>query len=225
MLPVLYADEALLAVDKPAGRIVIPGRGSPETSLLEEARAEHGPLWVVHRLDRGTSGVLLFARDAATHAALNAAFDTRRVNKRYLAIVAGAPPAEQRIDVPIAPGRRGRMRPARQGEPRAKPAATYVRVLERFAGAPDLALVECVPETGRTHQIRVHLAHLGAPLLGDPRYGGPRRVLETSVPRVMLHALRLEIAHPTTGEPMVFEAPEPADFRALLEALVGSEPT
>jgi 23S rRNA pseudouridine1911/1915/1917 synthase len=97
-------------------------------------------------------------------------------------------------------------------------AATRYRVLFSQGGA---ALVEARPETGRTHQIRVHLAHLGAPLLGDARYGGPRRVGELSVPRVMLHARRLALAHPVTGTPIVFEAPVPADLRAVAEALLG----
>jgi tRNA pseudouridine32 synthase/23S rRNA pseudouridine746 synthase len=221
VLPVLYADPALLAVDKPPGQLVIPGRGEPEETVLDAAQASHGKLWVVHRLDRGTSGVLLFARDAATHAALNAAFDSRRVVKRYLAIVAGAPRDEQRIDVAIAPARRGRMRPARATDARAKAAATYVRVLERFAGPPALALVECVPETGRTHQIRVHLMAAGAPLAFDPDYG-PRPPLvdprgEPLISRTPLHAAALALEHPGTGAPLRIEAPLPSDMAALLE--------
>jgi tRNA pseudouridine32 synthase/23S rRNA pseudouridine746 synthase len=221
MLPVLYADAALLAVDKPAGLLVIPGRGQTEPTALEEAQAEHGKLWVVHRLDRGTSGVLLFARDAAAHRALNAAFDSRRVSKRYLGVVAGAPPDEQRIDVPIAAARRGRMRPGRPGDSQAKLAATYVRVLERFAGPPAIALVECIPETGRTHQIRVHLMAAGIPLVFDPDYG-PRPALagregRPLIGRTPLHAASLALEHPTTAAPLRVEAPLPADMAALLE--------
>ena len=223
MLPVLFADAALLAVDKPPGLLVIPGRGEPEPTVLEAAQAEHGKLWVVHRLDRGTSGVLLFARDAETHGALNAAFDSRRVSKRYLAVVAGTPRDEQRIEVPLAAARRGRMRPARPGDARPKLAATYVRVLERFAGPPALALVECVPETGRTHQIRVHLMAAGTPLAVDPDYG-PRPALtaaggEPLIGRTPLHAASLALEHPRTGAPLRLEAPLPAGLGGLLERL------
>jgi tRNA pseudouridine32 synthase/23S rRNA pseudouridine746 synthase len=221
VLSVLYADEALVAVDKPAGLLVIPGRGEPETTVLDAAQAELGKLWVVHRLDRGTSGVLLFARSAAAHAALNAAFDSRRVKKRYLAVVAGAPPDEQRIEVPIAAARRGRMRPARPGDARAKAAATYVRVLEHLAGPPALALVECVPETGRTHQIRVHLMAAGTPLVVDPDYGPRPPIVGADgrplIGRTPLHAASLAFDHPVSGAPLRVEAPLPDDIAALLE--------
>jgi tRNA pseudouridine32 synthase/23S rRNA pseudouridine746 synthase len=226
-IPVLHADEALIAVDKPAGRLVIPGRSGDERSLREELEALHGKLWVVHRLDRGTTGVLVFARTAAAHRALNLGFDRGEPRKRYLALVRGAPPEELRIDVAIAPARRGRMRPARPGDPRAKAAVTTVRRLEafpRFAWAGGaLALVEALPETGRTHQIRVHLADAGFPLAVDPDYGddeplrGPdARIL---LDRTPLHAARLELVHPQTGAPLVVEAPLPADLDAALAAL------
>jgi tRNA pseudouridine32 synthase/23S rRNA pseudouridine746 synthase len=227
---VLHADAALLAVDKPAGRLVIPGRSGGETSLREELQAVHGPLWVVHRLDRGTTGVLVFARSAEAHRALNLAFDRGEPRKTYLAVVRGVPAPEARIEVPIAPARRGRMRPGRPGDPRAKAAATVVRRREAFAphawAGGALALVEALPETGRTHQIRVHLAAAGTPLAFDPDYGareplrGPdgRVLLE----RTPLHAARLEIRHPATGAPLVLEAPLPDDMRAALEALRGA---
>jgi tRNA pseudouridine32 synthase/23S rRNA pseudouridine746 synthase len=217
-----------LAVDKPPGRLVIPGRCREEQSLVEELSAVHGRLFVVHRLDRGTSGVLVFARTAEAHRAVNLAFDRGEPRKRYLALVTGTPAAaEFRVDVPIAPARRGRMRPARPGDPRGKPSVTVVRLLEAFpvcawAGGP-LCLVEALPETGRTHQIRVHLAHAGHPLAVDPDYGtgkplcGPdgRELLV----RTPLHAGRLELGHPTTGQPLVLEAPLPADLAGALEAL------
>jgi tRNA pseudouridine32 synthase/23S rRNA pseudouridine746 synthase len=226
-VPILHRDEQLLAVDKPPGRIVIPGRTAGERSLLEELSAEHGRLWVVHRLDRGTSGVLVFARSAAAHRALNLAFDRGEPRKRYLALVSGAPPAEQRIDVPIAPGRKGRMRPAPQGDPRGKPSATVVRVLERFPPRPwaggALALVEALPETGRTHQIRVHLVHAGHPLAVDPAYGdeGPLRDAAGQIllDRTPLHAERLALAHPAGGGALVLQAPLPADLAATIAAL------
>src|SRR6266702_3415965 len=173
---ILFEDAHLVALDKPAGRLVIPGRGPPERSLREELEERFGRLWVVHRLDRGTSGVLVLARTAEAHRALNLAFDRREVEKRYLAIVRGVPPAAARLDAAIAPARRGRMRPARAGDPRGKAASTVVRLLESYParealGLPALALVEALPETGRTHQIRVHLAWAGTPLAVDPDYG------------------------------------------------------
>lgn len=225
-IAVLHEDRHLLAVDKPAGRIVIPGRGAEERSLREELEAIHGRLWVVHRLDRGTSGVLLFARRPEAHRALNLAFDRGEPRKRYVALVRGVPPEERRIDVPIAPARRGRMRPARPGDPGAKAAVTVVRCVERlppraWAGGP-LAILEALPETGRTHQIRVHLAAAGCPLAVDPDYGEPAPLVGPEGPlmeRTPLHAAQLEIVHPARGERLVVEAPWPADLVRTVEAL------
>ncbi len=226
-VPVLHEDAHVLAVDKPAGRLVIPGRGTDERSLREELEAVHGRLWVVHRLDRGTSGVLLFARTAEAHRTLNLAFDRGEPRKRYLALVRGVPPEERRIDLAIAPARRGRMRPARAGDARGKAAATVVRALERFpprawAGGA-LALVEALPETGRTHQIRVHLAAVGLPLAIDPDYGDAAPLVGPDgaplLARTPLHAVRLEVAHPAGGGPLVVEAPWPADLARTVEAL------
>jgi tRNA pseudouridine32 synthase/23S rRNA pseudouridine746 synthase len=224
---VLLADEHLLAVDKPAGRLVIPGRGTGERSLREELEAVHGRLWVVHRLDRGTSGVLVFARTAAAHRALNMAFDRGEPAKRYLALVRGTPPAERRVELALAPARRGRMRPARPGDPRGKPSATRLRLLEAFPPRPwaggALALVEALPETGRTHQIRVHLAAEGIPLAVDPDYGddvplrGPDGAI--LIARTPLHAARLELRHPADGHAVVIEAPLAADLARAIEAL------
>lgn len=214
-LPVLHEDPHLVAIDKPAGRIVIPGRGAPERTILEEAQAALGRLWVVHRLDRGTSGVLVLARTAAAHRALNLAFDARGVEKRYLALVRGAPPDAQRIELAIAPGRKGRMRAAAPEDSRGKPSATVVRVVERFPAA-GLALVECLPETGRTHQIRVHLAAAGTPLALDPDYGDEAPIVDGAggvlLARTPLHAATLAFAHPATGVRMEIEAPMPGDM-------------
>jgi tRNA pseudouridine32 synthase/23S rRNA pseudouridine746 synthase len=226
---VLLEDDHLLAVDKPAGRLVIPGRGAGEQSLREELEAIHGRLWVVHRLDRGTTGVLLFARSAQAHRALNLAFDRGEPAKRYLALVRGAPPAELRIDLAIAPARRGRMRPARPGDARGKPSATRIRLVETFPPRPwaggALALVEALPETGRTHQIRVHLAAEKLPLAVDPDYGDdvPLRGPDGAIllARTPLHAARLEVRHPADGRPLAIEAPLPADMASAIEALRG----
>jgi len=219
-LAVLHVDEALLAVDKPPGRLVIPGRKGGERTLQQELEEEHGRLWVVHRLDRGTSGVLLFARTAEAHRTVNLAFDRREVEKRYLALVRGELPDTFRIEVPLAPARRGRMRPGRPGEAAARPSATGFHVLERFRRAEVTALVEAAPETGRTHQIRVHLARAGAPLCLDPDYG-PRDFPADAdgaplLARTPLHAASLELRHPLSGGALRLTAPLPDDLTRLL---------
>jgi len=217
---VLHEDAQLVAIAKPPGRLVIPGRTPGEPSLREELEGRFGKLWVVHRLDRGTSGVLVFARTAEAHRTLNLGFDAGEPRKVYLAIVRGVPEwSALRVDVPIAKGRKGRMRPGRPGEAEAKASATAFQVLERFPAA-GLALVEARPETGRTHQIRVHLASAGFPLAVDPDYGdeGPVAVGAAVLDRTPLHAARLELRHPATGEPLTLEAPLPADLVAVLAA-------
>jgi tRNA pseudouridine32 synthase/23S rRNA pseudouridine746 synthase len=231
VIPVLLEDAHLLAVDKPAGRIVVPGRGPPEESLRAELERAHGPLWVVHRLDRGTSGVLLLARTAEAHRTLNLAFERGAPRKRYLALVRGTPPPEAVLDQALATARRGRMRPARPGEPGAKAARTLIRRLEVFA-APDergpLALVEALPQTGRTHQIRVHLAAAGFPLAVDPDYGDPGPLAlpgGLGVARTPLHAARLGFAHPATGAPVEVEAPLAEDLAAAVAALRSLAPS
>jgi len=230
-IAVLHQDAALLAVDKPPGRIVIPGRSRAgevgERSLREELEALHGPLWVVHRLDRGTSGVLLFARSAAAHRAVNLAFDRGEPAKTYLALVEGHPPAELAVDAALAPARRGRMKPARPGDPRAKPARTVFRLVEAFPagpGRPARALVEARPETGRTHQIRVHLLAAGHPLILDPDYGEEAPLRDAAgrvvLARTPLHAARLELRHPDGGLLSV-ASPVPLDLAAALAILRG----
>jgi 23S rRNA pseudouridine1911/1915/1917 synthase len=182
------------------------------------ARLLGSPVTVVHRLDRETSGVTLLARTPEAARALAAAFRDGAPEKTYLAICARAPePPEGRLDAPLGkdPRRAGR----RAVRPGGEPAATRYRTLA--VGPAGAALVEARPETGRTHQIRAHLAHLGAPLVGDVRYGGPRAVSGFPVPRTMLHARRLALAHPVTGERLALEAPLPEDFEAARRALVG----
>jgi 23S rRNA pseudouridine1911/1915/1917 synthase len=214
----LFADAHLAAVDKPAGVPAQPTLTHDRGTLPDLVSALLGArVTLVHRLDRETSGVTVLARTPEAAAALAEAFRAGTVEKTYLALCAAPPrPAEGRVDVAIGKD------PARAGLRRVHPggdaAATAYRTVAAGAGA---ALVEARPETGRTHQIRVHLAHLGAPLLGDARYGGPRRVGEVGVPRVMLHARRLVVAHPATGERLVLEAPVPADFEAVERALLG----
>ena len=213
----LHADADLAALDKPAG---LPSQatltGDRGTLPDLAARLLGGEVEIVHRLDRETSGVVVLARTRKAAAALAEAFRRGTPEKTYLALCARSPePPEGRIDAPI--GKDPRRAGSRRVAPGGDAAATRYRTL---ASGPGAALVEARPETGRTHQIRVHLAHLGAPLLGDPRYGGPRRVGGVEVHRVMLHAFRLEIAHPATGETMTFEAPVPEDFRQVERALL-----
>ncbi len=219
---VLHVDEHVLAVDKPPGMLVIPGRGPPERTVQQEASEAFGRLWVVHRLDRWTSGVLLFARSAAAHQALNLCFDRRDVTKIYRAVVRGTAPDELAVDAALAPARRGRMRVARPGEA-AKPSSTRIRCLERFdarAALGSCSLVEALPLTGRTHQIRVHLSAAGLPLVVDPDYGSAAPVRDERgfvlLERTPLHAAALELPHPASGAPLRIDAPLPADMAALL---------
>jgi 23S rRNA pseudouridine1911/1915/1917 synthase len=214
----LYADVHLAAVDKPAGVPAQATLTSDRGTLPELVGALLGaPVTLVHRLDRETSGVTVFARTPDAAAALAAAFRDGAPEKTYLALCGRAPsPAEGRLELALGkdPARSG----LRRADPNGDPAATRYRTLR---DGPLAALVEACPETGRTHQIRVHLAHLGAPLLGDSRYGGARRVGEVAIPRVLLHARRLEIVHPVTRERLRLEAPVPDDFAAAEVALLG----
>jgi tRNA pseudouridine32 synthase/23S rRNA pseudouridine746 synthase len=204
-LEVLFSDDLIAAVAKPPGRIVVPGRGATERTVRQEAEAQLGPLWVVHRLDRGTSGVLLFARTAAAHRALCGAFEHHEVAKRYLALVRGVLSGDRRIDTPVA----------------GRASTTFLRLFAAFP--PGVSLVEAFPASGRTHQIRVHLAQAGHPLLVDPDYGdappwrapGGGAVLE----RTPLHAASLELLHPASGAPMRIEAPLPPDMQGAIDAL------
>jgi 23S rRNA pseudouridine1911/1915/1917 synthase len=219
----LYADEHLVAVDKPpfvaAQATLTTDRGALPDLVFALLGA---PVTIVHRLDRETSGVTVLARTAEAAAALSDAFRDGAVEKSYLALAARAPtPPAGRVDAPLGPDP---LRPGRRAVLAAGGAAAATRYETLRAGPSGAALVACHPETGRTHQIRVHLSHVGAPILGDARYGGPRRVLEVSIPRVMLHARRLALHHPASGAPLVLEAPVPDDFAAVERALVPATP-
>ncbi|HVP60040.1 MAG TPA: RNA pseudouridine synthase [Myxococcaceae bacterium] len=226
MIPVLWSGGGLVAVDKPPGVPVIPGRsavGGPPLRATLEAQLGR-PLWVVHRLDRDTSGVLLFALDAATHRAASLAFEQGLADKRYLALVSPPLRGQLRVDAALVPARRGRMRMARPGEA-GKAAVTELTPVESF---DDVALVEARPLTGRTHQIRVHLRHAGAPLLVDPQYGRPEPVTEERLGgasdavvlgRTPLHAARL-VLPAGDGLPAVdVRAPLPEDMARAVALL------
>lgn len=225
-IQVLYEDEDVIAVNKPAGMVVHAGAGCRSGTLVNALLYRYGTLslaggelrpGVVHRLDRYTSGVILIARHDAAHRSLAAQFAERRIEKVYLALVHGQLRADQgRIEAPIArdPVRRVRMS-ARRKTGRA--AVTEYRVLRRYRG---FTLLEAYPRTGRTHQIRTHLASIGHPVVGDPTYGAPRRI-EGLPPlgRYFLHALRIRFLHPRTGQPVEIEAPLPKELADWLGQL------
>ncbi|MBN1205037.1 MAG: RNA pseudouridine synthase [Myxococcaceae bacterium] len=226
-LRVLHEGAGLLVVAKPAGVLVIPGRAGGEPSLREQLEERlRRKIFVVHRLDRDTSGVLVFALDAERHRALSQAFEAGKVRKRYLALVEGRVEAPQLVEAALVPGRKGRMRVARPGE-QGKPSRTRVRPVEIFARA---SLVEAEPLTGRTHQIRVHLLDMGHPLLVDHQYGREEPLTEKELggagdtvvlARTPLHAARLEWPALPGVEPRTLEAPLPEDMARALELLRG----
>jgi tRNA pseudouridine32 synthase / 23S rRNA pseudouridine746 synthase len=215
----LHEDDDLVAVAKPAGIAVIPARGEPpEASLQHQLAAARGErLWVVHRIDRDTSGVVVFARTAAAHRALNLAFEARTVDKRYVAFAAGVLDGVRRIDVPLREARRGKTQPAAAGDPGARHAVTEVEVERRWRrDAAVVCRVRCRPITGRHHQIRVHLRAAGAPIVHDPRYGKAtlRGALAAApCPRLALHAEALTVPGPSG--PRTFVAPWPDELVAL----------
>ena len=215
---VLWEDDALLVVNKPAGMLVIPGGFDRSTPLVKVLRERFGNLWVVHRLDRDTSGVLVFARTAHAHRALNTQFQERQVAKVYHALVCGDPPWTARtVSLPLRPNGDRRHRTVVDHE-RGKPARTRFRVLERFVG---YTLVAAMPESGRRHQIRVHLAALKLPIVADALYGAPATDETISLRRIALHAFSLSLRHPSEGTTMTFEAPYPTDMASALEQLRG----
>ena len=216
----VHADPDLIVVNKPAGLVVHPGAGNPggtlQNGLLHrfpelEAVPRFG---LVHRLDAGTTGLLLVARTAASHQRLTGDLQARRVRREYRAVIRGCPVAGGTIDQPLGRHPRDRLRMAVR--PGGRSAVTHYRVLERF---PVNALVAVRLETGRTHQIRVHLAHSGYPLVGDSLYsrGG------NGFGRPALHAGRIGIKHPATDRECSFEAPLPEDMRGLLTRFAGEE--
>ncbi len=213
-LDVVHEEAALLVVNKPAGMLVHPVAAGARDTLANgvahhfAARGLPPVAHLVHRLDRDTSGLVLVAGSAAVHALLDRQLASRALRREYLALVDGEVAEEEgRIDAPV--GRDPDDPPLRAVRPEGGAARTRFRVEERFAGA---TLLRLELETGRTHQIRVHLAHLGHPVLGDRWYG--RRGLER-IGRQALHAAALSLVHPFTGEPLRCEAPLPADMAAL----------
>ena len=206
-LSILYIDDVLIAVDKPSGLLSVPGRGvDKQDCLLSRLKAEYSDALIVHRLDMETSGVMLLARNKQAHRLLSKLFENREVQKRYVAVVDGCiQDAAGKIDLPLIcdwPNRPKQIVDHVQG----KPSVTRYKVLWRDA-EKKLTRVELEPETGRSHQLRVHLQSLGHPILGDRLYANEQQRLKS--PRLLLHALSLGFVHPLTSEPMRFISETP----------------
>ncbi len=223
-LPILYRDRWLAVVDKPAGVAVHGGSGvvPAETLTPRLAAAGLAACAPAHRLDRATSGCLLGVRPGVAEA-VRRLFAARRVEKRYLALCQGVVEAAGRVEAPLLradPGRPDAGRRKVVVDPTGRPATTRYRVESGWAQA---TLLELTPESGRTHQLRVHLAHLGHPLAGDRRYGSPpfNRLMRRRyhLTRLFLHAAALALPHPVTGAPLSVEAPLPPDLTTPLAAL------
>lgn len=229
-LCVVYEDDALIVIDKPAGMVVHPAPGHPDRTLVNALLAHCGDSLsgvggvrrpgIVHRLDKDTSGLLVAAKTDAAHGELARRFAAHDIERAYLAAVRGVPaPAIGVIDAPIGRHPRHRRKMAVAAPGRGRPARTRYAVVAARGGC---ALVRCVLETGRTHQIRVHLAHRGWPVIGDPLYGGASRSARAG--RQALHACVLGFAHPLTGAPLRFESALPPDIRNAVERLGLSPP-
>ncbi|WP_226704095.1 23S rRNA pseudouridine(1911/1915/1917) synthase RluD [Microbulbifer elongatus] len=234
-LEIVYEDDSLLVVNKPAGLVVHPAAGNPDGTLLNGLLAhcagqQNIPrAGIVHRLDKDTSGLMVVAKTLQAQADLVDQLKARTVSRQYDAIVQGTLSGGGTVDAPMGRHRTHRLKMAvlpNAGMGGAKEAITHYRLQERFRGH---TLVRCQLETGRTHQIRVHMAHIRHPLVGDPLYGG-RNKLPTGAepalvealqqfPRQALHAAELALIHPATGEPMHWSAPMPEDMLQLLELM------
>ncbi|HEX6442383.1 MAG TPA: RluA family pseudouridine synthase [Stellaceae bacterium] len=237
-LPILFEDADLIVIDKPPGMVVHPAPGNPEGTLVNALLAHCGASLsgiggvrrpgIVHRLDKDTSGLLVAAKTEAAHQGLSRDFALRRIERAYSAIVWGVPrPANGEIAGNIGRSAANRKKMAVVAENRGKPAVTRYRLERAFAN--HAALLECRLLTGRTHQIRVHLAHTGHPLIGDPAYGtragrglarsGPMGAEIAGFPRQALHARLLGFEHPVTGRRLRFESPLPTDMERLISNL------
>ena len=223
----IFVDDHILAVDKSSGISVIPERDQSAESLQDLLTERYGRIWTVHRIDKGTSGVVLFARNEEAHRELNRQFREREARKEYLVIVEGEATEGFDVDIPLGPAPGNRVKPSASG----KEAFTRLEVEERFRG---FTLLRAFPKTGRQHQIRVHCNAVGFPLLVDPLYSERDAFLLSSIKRkyrdygreekplidrLTLHAARLVVTHPVTGKEIVLEAEPPKDFRAVLNQL------
>jgi RluA family pseudouridine synthase len=212
-MDLIHADESLIVANKPAGLATLPGgwegSASPQESLVKLLEADYGKLWIVHRLDRITSGVILFARTAPAHRSLSILFESRLVHKNYHALVCGVPGWEEHTARPPLRVDVGHSHRTAIDHARGVSAVTRFRVMERF---PAHTLLEASPETGRTHQVRAHTAALGFPLVADTLYGASGTEI---ILRPALHAYSLEFE--LDGKPFSFIASYPADFEFALK--------
>src|SRR5258705_4749099 len=209
---ILYIDEHIIVINKPAGLPVLPDGWEQDApylvKLLEE---EYGKIWIVHRLDKITSGVMVFARDAETHRALNMQFEKHEAQKVYHAIVEGNPKWEEKVTKFPLRSNVGHKHRTIVDDKNGKPYETRFKILKRYQSS---ALVEALPMTGRTHQIRVHASALGYPLLGDVLYGAKGT---DKIQRPALHAYSLTFTHPASNERIIFQAEHPKDFVTTLK--------
>jgi RluA family pseudouridine synthase len=212
MLDIIYQDSHLFVLNKPAGLPVLPDGWDPDAPYLSNMLTEaYGKIWVVHRLDKVTSGVMLIARTAKAHQALNDQFERHEIEKVYLAIVEGLPPWDEHTARHMLQTNVGRKHRTVVVRKRGKKSETHFKVLELGQAQ---ALLEARPTTGRTHQVRAHLSALGYPLLGDTLYEAPATDL---IARPALHAVSLSFTHPVSGQPVTYSAPVPGDFLTALE--------
>ena len=228
---IVFADEHLLVIDKPAGLVVHPGAGHATGTLVQALLARFPEIaevgepdrpGIVHRLDKDTSGLMLVARTAEAHELLSAMLAAHEVERRYLTLVWGIPESTGgMVDAPI--GRSAREPTRMVVSVNGREARTRYTVLETFEDPVPTALLECELETGRTHQIRVHMAAIGHAVVGDERYRGVRPAV--SAPRMFLHSAELALDHPVLGTPLRFESPLPDDLRAVLDRLRNPRPT
>lgn len=213
-MKIIYEDANLIVVDKPAGLSVLPDGWEKDSEyLVKMLEGMYETVYIVHRLDKITSGVMVFARNAETHRALNIQFENHDAQKTYHTIVEGNPKWEEKIAKHPLRANVGHKHRTMVDDKNGKPSETRFRVIKRY---PESALVEAKPMTGRTHQIRVHAYALGHPLVEDILYGARDR---HGLPRPMLHAQSLSFTQPVTNERVKFSAPHPADFEEALKIL------
>ncbi len=211
---ILYIDEHIIIINKPAGLPVLPdGWEQDAPYLVKMLEEKYGKIFIVHRLDKITSGVMVFARDAETHRALNMQFEKHEAQKVYHAIVEGNPKWEEKVTKFPLRSNVGHKHRTIVDDKNGKPSETRFKILKRYQSS---ALVEALPMTGRTHQIRVHAAALGYPLLGDVLYGAKET---DKIQRPALHAYSLTFTHPESNERVTFQAEHPRDFATTLKLL------
>jgi 23S rRNA pseudouridine1911/1915/1917 synthase len=228
---ILLEDDALIAINKPAGLLVLPDRYNTKLhNLYNLLKDTFGSIYIVHRIDKYTSGVVLFAKSPETHAVLNTAFEGKQVEKKYYTIVMGVPATETgSIDLPIIENSYGDRR-MRVDEKKGKESHTDFRIIERFE---NYTSVEARPHTGRMHQIRIHFSAIGLPILADPIYGSGQGFFLSSIKkkyrekgeekplisRTALHACSLSLQHPVTGDKIELKVSLPKDMEAVIKAL------